>query len=179
MNNKGFTLVELLTTILIIGLLTTLAMTGVRIAQTKARVAKAQHEVDTIYRAMGVLANDTELWPGGQAFETVCTDLPGGCPAGNEICGDGCTFSLSDPESGLLSTDGSFPGWSGPYMAQMPVDSWGNEYFFDTDYEVTAGKEPCNGGAMCVNVAVVGSYGPDGLGNNQYNADDIIKIVAY
>lgn len=176
---QGFSLVELLTIISIIGLLSTLAVAGVRIAQTKSKVAKAEHEIDAIYGAMSVLVHDTGFWPGLQPYETVCTNIPTGCPANNEICDDGCTYGLSDPRSGLLATDGSFSNWGGPYISQIPVDAWGNEYFFDTDYEVDINNEPCNGGAGCHNVVVVGSYGPDGLGNNQYTSDDIIKIIGF
>jgi len=174
---KGFSLIELLTTIGIVGLLATLAMVGVRIAQTKSKIAKAQHEVDIIYTALGVLANDTGYWPGLQPYEIICTNRVGGCPLNNEICSDGCTYDLADPRAGLEATDGNFPGWSGPYIVKMPIDSWGNDYFFDTDYQVNINDEPCDGGAGCRDVVVVGSYGPDGIGDGLYNDDDIIRII--
>lgn len=176
---NGFSLVELLSTIAIIGLLAMLAVAGVRLAQLKSKIAKAEHEIDVINTVMGVLVNDAGVWPGGQPFDVICTNRLGGCPIGNEICADGCDYGLTDPRAGLLATDGSFNNWSGPYMAQIPVDAWGNEYFFDTDYEVDANNEPCDGGAGCRNVVVIGSYGPDGQGNDQYNADDIIKIISF
>jgi hypothetical protein len=66
-------------------------------------------------------------------------------------------------------------------MNVMPMDPWGNEYFFDTDYEVDNTTDaPCDGGivpADCYLAVVVGSYGPDGVGNGLYNGDDIIKII--
>ena len=118
-----------------------------------------------------MLANDTGLWPRQQPIDVVSTG------ANNEICGDGYVFGLSDQQSGITCTDGNFPGWAGEYMMKIKLDPWGNEYFFDTDYKVTVNDEPCNGGGACVNAVVIGSYGPDGLGNNLYNSDDIIKVI--
>jgi len=175
MNNtkifSGFTLIELLVTIAIIGLLSTLAMISVNAARLKAKVAVVQHDTDQIFKAITMLGNDTGLWPGQQAVDTVNTG------ANNEICGDSCTYGLSDSRAGITDTDGNYSGWAGPYMEKVKLDPWGNEYFFDTDYRVTVDDEPCNGGGACVDAVVVGSYGPDGLANNQYNADDIIKVI--
>ena len=168
---EGFTLIELLVTIAIIGLLSTLAVIAVNAARFKAKVAVVQNDTDVIYKAITMLANDTGLWPGQQPIDVVSTG------ANNEICGDSCVFGLSDPQSGITGTDGNFPGWTGEYMMKIKLDPWGNEYFFDTDYQVTVNDEPCNGGGACVNAVVVGSYGSDGLGNNLYNSDDIIKVI--
>jgi len=52
-------------------------------------------------------------------------------------------------------------------MKSIPQDPWGNNYFFDTDYDV-------NGVGTR---AVVGSYGPNGVGNNLYDSDDIYYVV--
>lgn len=173
MNKSGFTLIELLVVIAIIGILGTISAVGVRAGREKANIAKAQHEVDQISEAVLWLANDTDLWPGGQTVSSVCS----GCP-NNEICGDGCTAGISASSTGLISTDGSFQYWSGPYLPNLGLDPWGNEYFFDTDYEVDINNDPVNcGGGGSVDVVAVGSYGPDGVGNNQYTCDDIIKII--
>lgn len=69
--------------------------------------------------------------------------------------------------AGLIDTDGAYLNWKGPYMGVIPKDPWGNNYFFDTDYDI-------GGGVMRV---VLGSYGPNGVGNNLYDADDIRLIL--
>jgi len=163
--NHGFTLVELLVVIAIIGLLSTLAMVALNQAREKAKIAKAQHEVDQIVTAIRLLENDSGEWPGHQTIGIVCQ----GTCSGNEICGDGCTCSIDDGCAGLAQDDGVTPYgyWGGPYMGNIPEDPWGNEYFFDTDYNHTEYGQ----------VAVVGSYGPNGVGNNQYDSDDILKVI--
>jgi prepilin-type N-terminal cleavage/methylation domain-containing protein len=190
---KGFTLIELLVVIAIIGLLTTLATVAVRIAMNKAKVAKAQQGVDTIYNAITIMSNDTDEWPGHQDKDEINTGT------GAEICGPDATLptpgdctagGLSDSSSGLLANDGSFLHWQGPYMVNIPLDPWGHEYFFDTNYSINAGSEPCacgsNAGLGCRNMVVVGSYGPDGLGanalvvgNSTDACDDVIKTIIF
>jgi prepilin-type N-terminal cleavage/methylation domain-containing protein len=192
---KGFTLIELLVVIAIIGLLTTLATVAVRIAMDKAKIAKAQQGVDTIYNAITIMANDTDQWPGHQTAGEVST------ATGAEICGPdatlptpgNCTHGLGDSTSGLIADD-TYSHWQGPYMSVMPLDPWQHEYFFDTNYSINAGNEPCacgsSAGLNCRNMVVVGSYGPDGLSHdvlvdgaaaaNPSNAcDDVIKVIIF
>jgi len=164
---KGFTLIELLVVIAIIGILSTLAVTAVQVARAKAKLAKAAREVSQIVTALKMLENDTGYWPGHQEVDVMTNGIAAG--DNNEICGDGCSYSISSGYAGLSEDDISEPyeNWSGPYMVNIPPDPWGNEYFFDTDYD-----HPEYGWSV-----VVGSYGPDGIGNNQYNSDDIIKKI--
>ena len=128
-----------------------------------------------------MLANDSNEWPGHQTINSVCS----GC-ANNEICGpdeggDDCANrSLSDPVSGLVQDDvipNQYVNWNSAYLNEVPIDPWGHEYFFDTDYQITVDGEPCNGAGSCIDATVLGSYGEDGIGNNLYNGDDIIKII--
>lgn len=183
-NIKGFTLVELIVAIAVIGVLASLATYTSISARKKTRISIAQNDIAQIRKAIEMLANDTRSWPNHQVMNTVCTDLVGGCPADNEICGldeDGgdCLTGIRDGSSGIVADDAvtPFSGWSGPYMNKIPLDPWNHEYFFDTDYLVTVDNEPCNGGGSCINAVVVGSYGPNGTGNNQYNSDDIITVI--
>jgi prepilin-type N-terminal cleavage/methylation domain-containing protein len=189
---SGFTLVELLVVIAIIGLLSTLAAAGVNFARKKSMTTKAQSDVDQIFKAMTIMSNDTNEWPGHQQLNTVCSDLGPLCPVNNEICGpdkspvpNTCVHILKDGFSGLTANDTATPygSWSGPYMIEIPDDPWGNQYFFDTDYEVDENGKPwdCGTGSVKIGVAAVGSYGPNGIsalsGVGVYDCDDIIKIL--
>jgi hypothetical protein len=56
-------------------------------------------------------------------------------------------------------------------MPTIPLDPWGHPYFFDTDYDI----DPSGG---VTNAAVIGSFGPNGVGQNVYDSDNIyIKLV--
>ena len=185
-NNKGFTLIELLTVIAIIGLLATLSMASMSVARERADISNAQHDLDQIYKAITLLQNDTEQWPGHQVLGQSCIHLTGGCPLNNEICETCVRGSLGSDYAGLLADHTTvYPHWSGPYMRDYMVnDPWNNEYFLDTDYELNIEGDPCCDGVCVKTVAVIGSYGPDGLGESNLitpdsgGCDDIILILA-
>lgn len=150
----GFTLIELLVVIAIVGVLSTLALVAVRTAQSRARISKAQHDVDAILLAIKQLETDTGEWPGHQDVEEITT---GGS---NEV------WDLNSAAAGIAATDGLYPNWSGPYMVDVKTDPWGNDYFWDSDYTV-AGEAR----------VVVGSFGPNGVGQNVYDADNIYRLI--
>jgi len=153
-SEEAFTLVELLVVISIIGVLSTMAMVALNFARGQARQAKALHDIDAIYGAVKMLENDTGEWPGHQLVEEVTVS------GANEI------WDLTAPQAGIAATDGAFLGWTGPYLVNVPVDPWGNDYFWDSDYTVDG-----------MTRVVIGSFGPNGVGQNLYDSDDIIKII--
>lgn len=189
-NKQGFSLMELLVVLGIIGLLSTLSMAIVGEARERSKISSAQHDIDQLYKAITMMANDTGQWPGHQSADVICA----GCN-NNEICGpdinsnDCAAGGLDDEVSGITQNDTGTPyaNWSGPYMLSMPEDPWGYEYFFDTDYAIkNTDGTPCDGGVVpvdCREAVVVGSYGPDRLGRptngtaGAYGGDDVIKVI--
>jgi prepilin-type N-terminal cleavage/methylation domain-containing protein len=153
-DSRGFTLIELMIVIAIIGILAAIALIVSSSYAKRAKVAEATCDLDMIYKAMILLESDTGQWPGHQ---TVSQINQGG---GNEV------WNLSVGAAGLVITDGNFPGWDGPYLPSVPKDPWGKDYFLDTDYQI-------NG----VNYIVLGSFGPNEVGQNLYDDDDVIKIL--
>lgn len=161
-NNSGFTLLEIMVVITILGILATIVVVSLQEAREKAMISRSQVELIQIFNAFTMFEDDTGQWPGHKVpFEVELT-------VGNEICADGCAFALSDCEAGIMCNDvgNPYPDWKGPYMTPVPIDSWGNEYFFDTDYDLNGEW-----------TAVIGSYGPDGIGNDLYNSDDITFLL--
>lgn len=194
-NKKGFTLIELLMVIAIIGILITIGATSLNNARTKAQVAEAKYNNDQISKAISFLADDSDEWPGHQVAYTACVNLLGSCPANNELCNDDadspantCVNSLDDAISGLLTNHASpYKNWSGPYLkTRFLVDPWGNNHFFDTDYWIDLNGDPSGcSGIAAKSVAVVGSYGPDGISDldpvdtSSYSCDDVIKVLSH
>jgi general secretion pathway protein G len=153
-NRPGFTLIELLVVIAIIGILSTLAIVALTYARNAAKIAAAKHEIDVLTLALKELENDTGQWPLHQTVDQITA------VGANEA------WDLNAPEVGIVATDGNFVGWRGPYMTSVPLDPWGHPFFYDSDYVV-------NG----ENKVVLGSFGPNGVGQNLYDSDDIIKIL--
>lgn len=153
-SRPAFSLIEILVVIAIIGILSTIGLIAFRSAREAARIAKARHEVDALVTAIKTLEADTGQWPEHQTVDAV------NAGSSNEV------WDLSSADSGLVTTDGNFPNWNGPYMQAIPLDPWGNRYFMDTDYQVNGSE-----------VVVVGSFGPNGVGQNVYDSDNIYKIL--
>jgi len=172
-NRQGFTLIEILVVIAIIGILSSVVLTAVGTAREKAREAKAKSELRNLKTAIRLLEADTGKWPNG-------------CPVGNianpEVALDNAQAGIK--QSPVVQNNGSgcewigadITNWGGPYM-ETPTDPWGNSYDFDPDYrpgDNLDGSTNCDGGTGSIDeiVAVV-SYGPDGLERNKYNCDDV------
>lgn len=150
-HSSGYTLIELLVNIAIIGILTAISISTYMTYRDKAKVARVQADLKNIHFAIEALATDTERWPGPNTI---------GVTANDEI------WDLTIPEAGLLSATGAFTNWKGPYIQAIPQDPWGNGYFFDPDYYINGNPIP-----------VVGSFGPNGQGQNNYDSDDVYRIL--
>lgn len=147
----GFTLIELLVVIAIIGILVAGVLASLNDSRSSALEARAFSDMRQIHTAMEILYNDTGLYP--HQHSRYC---PSRDAVGNEV-------DLSIGSSGLISNDGSYNGWNGPYSSSV-TDPWGNPYFFDEDYYCTAGANGCRGvNSATPDHSVLVSCGPDGL----------------
>lgn len=148
---RGFTLIEILITVGIIGILMAVVVPSLKKARERARMTQVQSELEVLAAAVKQLAWDTGLWPGGTARGVTQT---------KEV------WDLTVPDAGLMFADTDFPNWRGAYIDDIGPDPWGSLYFFDPDYRVD--------GVMRV---VVGSFGPNRVGRNVYDSDDIVILV--
>ena len=65
-SNNGFTLIEILVVIAIIGILSSVVLASLNTAKEKARIAIATADLRSIDTGMVLLANDTSEWTGPQ-----------------------------------------------------------------------------------------------------------------
>lgn len=171
-NQKGFTLIELLVVITIIGILAGVILASLGESRDQARVASAQSHMKSLHTAMELLFTNTGLYPHKE--DRYCPPLAG---SGNEV-------DLSSAAAGLVATDGSFPGWDGPYIFNA-IDPWGTPFFFDRDYQCTAGALGCGGVADTGSdySSVIVSCGPDKQldasngGACAYNDDNVVLVL--
>ena len=149
--STGFTLLELLIAIAIIGIIAAIAIPMYSNYRQKAKIAETKSDLKNFQLAIEVLATDTEKWPNKRDVGDV---------GGLEV------WDLNANAAGLTATDGSYPGWNGPYIQPVPQDPWGKNYFFDNDYDI-------NG----TDYVVIGSFGPNTVGPNLYDSDDVILVL--
>ena len=148
----GFTIVEIMVIVMIIGVLTSIAVVSITKVRQNARLRLATADLEMLVAAVRHLAWDTGKWP---------TGVPRTDQAGLEI------QDLTTADAGLLENDGTYgANWKGPYLEKIPNDPWGSKYFFDADYRVDG-----------VDRIVIGSYGPNKTGFNRYNEDNLYVVI--
>ncbi len=154
LSEKGFTASELVVVIGVIAILVGIAVPAYYNYIEQGKISEAQSDLKRIEAALISLGTDTMQWP-LHGEPGVTTSGPS-----NEV------YDLNAANAGLVATDGNFPNWNGPYIPSVPVDPWGNNYFYDQDYQINGVDNP-----------VLGSFGPDGCCPNNYNTGDDVLVV--
>ncbi|MCF7818055.1 MAG: type II secretion system protein GspG [Kiritimatiellales bacterium] len=151
MKKSAFTLIEIMIVVAIIGLLAGLSSLALRKGQKTAKINEATTRLQMMSAAILQLAWDTGRLPNGQL---------------RTKAGSTEVWDLTRASAGLLSASSTYTEWKGPYIDEIGNDPWGNPYFFDPDYLIKG-----------VNHIVVGSFGPNGQGQNLYDSDDIYVLL--
>jgi general secretion pathway protein G len=104
---EGFTLIELMVVILIIGLLATIVVQNLRSATDRAKRVKAQADIAQIKSGLDRYYLDAGSYPTSD---------------------QGLNSLMTAPTAGNIPHD-----WEGPYLEKIPPDPWGNSYFYQSD----------------------------------------------
>ncbi|WP_336511933.1 type II secretion system major pseudopilin GspG [Sphingomonas arenae] len=106
----GFTLVELMVVIVIIGLLATVVLINVLPSQDRAMVTKAKADIATLSQAMEMYRLDNLSYPSGGDGLQALVSAPAGAPAANYRPGGYVKNLPDDP-------------WGRPYQLAVPGKS--------------------------------------------------------
>lgn len=127
MTEKGFTLLELMVVVLIIGLLAAVVVPRVVGRHEDAQIVKAQHDIQALSNALNLYKLDNYNYPSTDQGLDALVKQPSGEPAAKN--------------------------WrKGGYVERVPKDPWGNPYQFlspgeKSDFEVwSMGADGRNGG---------------------------------
>ncbi|MBU0975099.1 type II secretion system GspH family protein [Patescibacteria group bacterium] len=153
----GFTMIELLIVIVILGILSVIGLGAFTSAQTKSRDSHRKSSLSGIATALEVYYNDYGGYPTGSASGDI-----EGCGVGGVVA---CSYgSIWQDDNGTT------------YMVQIPEDAGSNLFFYDsngTSYIIYARLEnvhdkavPQSGGAPGVYSAVLAGLGCGGEGCN-------------
>ena len=154
---RGFTLMEILVSVGIFALITGVLIVRFGQANRKAKISKAQTDLEQLKTSIEILYEDTGQHPLHLSLSP---------------CVQVSSTDVNTSSAGIITSDGSFPNWNGPYLTSLPLDPWGRQYRFNARYTCNTANG-CSG-MMGVQSRVVHSRGSDGTVGN---SDDVASVL--
>jgi general secretion pathway protein G len=104
-NQKGFTLIEIMVVVVILGILAAIVVPRLLERPDEARRVKAKADIKGLEEALGLFKLDNAFYPTTE---------------------QGLQALVSKPEVGRIPTKYA----EGGYLKKVPLDPWGNDYVF-------------------------------------------------
>jgi len=142
-SRKGFTMIELMVVVSIIGLLSSMILVGMQNGRVSARDAARKKDVQLLEKALVMYWERTGHFPSEATFDGSIGSDSCGCPASGAPAG--CTGNdwchTSGIWNGLVTTQG--------ILSQLPVDPMNNPAYYYY-YEPCCNRD-CGNGNSCAN----------------------------
>ncbi|MEO7934503.1 MAG: prepilin-type N-terminal cleavage/methylation domain-containing protein [Chthoniobacterales bacterium] len=150
--SKGFTLVELLTVMTIIGILAALVLGTFKFVQDKAARSRAESEIKAMEAALESYKADNGAYPRGADSDSLnpTTLTPSTYINSSKVLYQALSGDGTSALGGAAASDGKLDTGSKQYMEFKPnqlntttfyvVDPWGNSYGYSTIYQANSEK---------------------------------------
>ncbi len=101
---RGFTLIEILVVVVILGILAAIVVPKVLERPGEARLTRARQDIQNIVTALSMYKLDNYVYPTSEQGLEALVSKPAGQPEAS--------------------------GWKGPYLDRLPRDPWGRPYLY-------------------------------------------------